>query len=114
MSFRELRSKTRLSCSNSHHVLRSETPFSFALWWLKLLPGVVQNHVRFFARENSSLSWIVAHPSDGMSNNQPFIQCLVLKHYNVLKKQHCTVDHLARGSMKNAANCESECELQDI
>ena len=27
--------------------------------------------------------------------------------------QHCTVDHLARGSMKNAANCASECELQD-
>jgi len=24
------------------------------------------------------------------------------------------VDHLARGSMKNAANCASECELQDI
>jgi 4-hydroxybenzoate polyprenyltransferase len=23
-------------------------------------------------------------------------------------------DHLARGSMKNAANCASECELQDI
>ena len=29
------------------------------------------------------------------------------------RKQHCTVDHLARGSMKNAANCASECELQD-
>ena len=27
--------------------------------------------------------------------------------------QHCTVDHLARGSMKNAVNCVSECELQD-
>jgi len=24
------------------------------------------------------------------------------------------VDHLAWGSMKNAANCVSECELQDI
>jgi hypothetical protein len=23
------------------------------------------------------------------------------------------VDHLARGSMKNAANCASTCELQD-
>ena len=29
------------------------------------------------------------------------------------RKQHCAVDHLARGSMKNAANCASECELQD-
>ena len=27
--------------------------------------------------------------------------------------QHYAVDHLARGSMKNAANCVSECELQD-
>jgi hypothetical protein len=24
------------------------------------------------------------------------------------------VDHLARGSMKNAAKCVTECELQDI
>lgn len=31
-----------------------------------------------------------------------------------VEKQYCTVDHLARGSMKNAANCASECELQDI
>ena len=30
------------------------------------------------------------------------------------KKSYYTVDHLARGSMKNAANCASECELQDI
>ena len=27
--------------------------------------------------------------------------------------QLCAVDHLARRSMKNAANCVSECELQD-
>ena len=30
-----------------------------------------------------------------------------------VKKSHYTVDHLAWGSMKNAANCASECELQD-
>lgn len=29
------------------------------------------------------------------------------------ERPRCTVDHLARGSMKNAANCASECELQD-
>ena len=28
--------------------------------------------------------------------------------------KYWAVDHLARGSMKNAANCASECELQDI
>ena len=32
----------------------------------------------------------------------------------LLYEQYYTVDHLARGSMKNAANCVSECELQDI
>lgn len=30
-----------------------------------------------------------------------------------LYKTPWTVDHLARGSMKNAANCASTCELQD-
>lgn len=40
-----------------------------------------------------------------------FLTCALKR--DKLKKQHCTVDHLARGSMKNAANCASECELQD-
>lgn len=31
----------------------------------------------------------------------------------VKKRLPWTVDHLARGSMKNAANCASTCELQD-
>ena len=29
------------------------------------------------------------------------------------KTQHYTVDHLARGSMKNGANSVTQCELQD-
>ena len=39
----------------------------------------------------------------------------LLKRPRDLKKleQLLTVDHLARGSMKTAANCVSKCELQD-
>ena len=47
-----------------------------------------------------------------------FPYCLLKKRTfwstHFVEKQYCTVDHLARGSMKNAANCASECELQDI
>ena len=48
--------------------------------------------------------------------NRCLLSDLPLKRQNEIereRKQHCAVDHLARGSMKNAANCVSECELQD-
>ena len=52
-------------------------------------------------------------PRGGMSNLVYFIFHFIA--YGQLTFiQHCTVDHLARGSMKNAANCASECKLQDI
>ena len=51
-------------------------------------------------------------PREGMS-----IVCCIFKvelcNGDKREIQHYTVDHLARGSMKNAANCASECELQD-
>lgn len=55
-------------------------------------------------------SWLCQFLFYSWVAKQPFVTNLQLS----LKWQHCTVDHLARGSMKNAANCVSECELQDI
>ena len=47
-----------------------------------------------------------------------FFYCLLFSGtpncHESFKRPRYTVDHLARGSMKNAANCASECELQDI
>ena len=49
-------------------------------------PGVVQpRKILRQGKQTRSLSLIVAHPSDGMSNSQLFYLCLVLKHYNVVK-----------------------------
>ena len=53
-------------------------------------------------------------PVVDMYNRSFSLKVLLLERAaNVEKIQHCTVDHLARGSMKNAANCASSCELQD-
>ena len=58
-------------------------PVSSARWWLKPSPGVVKPRKILRQGKTQSLSLIVAHPSDGMSNNPTVLLCLVLKHYNV-------------------------------
>ena len=55
-----------------------------------------------------------APPVMGCENFNCLFPYVVLKSTATVKISHFTVDHLARGSMKNAANCASECELQDM
>lgn len=82
-------------------------------------PGVWGAVLRLTARRRSTAVRILAPawvyfelPAMGCVKLVLFFLTELLTETN-LKIQHYTVDHLARGSMKNAANCASECELQD-
>lgn len=58
----------------------------------------------------SGLGFVLPHVGlveNGMS--QTYLLAFVLE----TQIQHYTVDHLARGSMKNGANSVTQCELQD-
>ena len=58
------------------------------------------------------LAWIVISPWRAVSF--PFVSFLSTQTFlSENQIQHYTVDHLAQGSMKNGANSEMPCELQD-
>ena len=63
----------------------------------------------------SMASHLVISPLEGLSAI-PFVSLYLLSTRTLLSEnqiQHYTVDHLAQGSMKNGANSEMPCELQD-
>ena len=82
-----------------------------AIWlWLSFGPGLLSRR-----RPPTALSCDL--PLDGLSSCQLLAEHSVLstQAFTSLKTQiqHYTVDYLAQGSMKNGANSEMPCELQD-